>query len=204
MPLPYIIGAAVAYGAKKLYDHIAEDEVSSCDYPQRASWYKNTIVIGPKGSGKTTLAGLLVGEKIDDIQPTTEKTTVGSNISDYPGDEHCVDTDWADALKKTDCCLYVFDLKSYDDNVIYENHNYKKLVLWHIDLIDDWIKQKDDSNTQFIIIGTHSDTLEKEAPNRILNNIKSELNKRNKKIPIRAYNLLKMESEMLIKTIEKD
>ncbi|HZF71241.1 GTPase domain-containing protein [Sulfuricurvum sp.] len=217
MPLPYIIGAAVAYGAKKVYDHITKDDVPSSNYsPNVPSWNKKTIVIGPKGSGKTTLANLMADQKINDIQPTTERTTVGSYISDYPGYEHCVDTDWADAIQKTRCCLYVFDLKSYDDNIIYENHNYQKLVLWHIDLIHDWIKQKDDSNgtfgsdfssflrSQFIVIGTHSDTLEKEAPNRILNNIKSELKKRNKEISIRHYNLLEIESKKLIETIEKD
>lgn len=204
MPLPYILGAAGAYVVKKAYDYFTEDDTPS--YPQRPSWDKDTIVIGPKGSGKTTLANLLADQEIAVPHPTMEKTTVGSYISDYPGDEHCVDTDWADAIKETECCLYVFDLKSYDDNIIYENHHYQKLVLWHIDLVYDWIKQNDTRyrQSQFIVIGTHSDALENEAPNRILNNIKSELKKRNKEILMRPYNLLKIESETLINTIGRD
>jgi GTPase SAR1 family protein len=200
MPLPYILGAVGVYVAKKAYDYITEDDTPS--YPQRPSWDKDTIVIGPKGSGKTTLAYLLLADQaIDKIQPTVEKTTVGC-ISDYPGDEHCVDTDWADAIKKTTCCIYVFDLKSYDDNIIYENHNYQKLVLWHIDLIYDWIKNTNPYyQPEFIVIGTHSDTLEKEAPNRILSGIKSELKKRNKEITIQPCDLLKIKSETLINTI---
>jgi hypothetical protein len=154
----------------------------------------------------------LAEQKIDETQPTMEKTTVGSKISDYPGDEHCVNTEWAEAIKGRflDTCIYVFNLKSYDDNIIYENHNYQKLVLWHIDLIDDWIKQKNSasstvyfSQTHLIVIGTHSDELEAEAPNRILNEIRLELTKRSKDILIRQYDLKNMTTEKLIDTIIK-
>jgi GTPase SAR1 family protein len=203
--VPVLLGMGGAYIAKKAYDYFTEDDTeSSYDFPSRPTWYKNTIVIGPKGSGKTTLAYLLADQEIDETQPTVKKTTVGTCISDYPGDEHCVDTDWADAIKKTACCIYVFNLKSYDDGITYENHNYQKLVLWHIDLIYDWIKNtKPYYQPQFIVIGTHSDALEKEAPNRILNSIKLELKKRNKEISIQPHNLLDIKSETLINTIER-
>lgn len=216
MPLPYILAAVTVYGAKKIYDHITEDDVSSYTHTQTSSWNKQTIVIGPKGSGKTRLAHLLASQEnlLGAVhQPTIEKTTVGSYISDYPGDEHCVNTDWVDAIKKTTYCLYVFDLKNYDDNIIYENHEYKKLVLWHIDLIDDWIKQKGGNSCnpfatsycKLIVIGTHADSLEKEDdPKRILNGIKIELQKRNKNISMRAYDLLKIKSDKLINEIDKD
>ncbi len=202
MPLPYILGAAGVYLAKKAYDYITEDDTKDSYSYQKPSWDKNTIVIGPKGSGKTMLANLLADQEIDVLQPTMEKTTVGWCISDYPGDEHYVDTVWADAIKETECCLYVFDLKSYDDDIIYENYNYPKLVLWHIDLIYEWIKNTPQYHKpQFIVIGTHSDALTKEVSNRILSGIKSELNKRNKEISINAYDLLKTDSKTLIKTI---
>jgi GTPase SAR1 family protein len=198
MPLPYLIGAAAAYGAKKAYDYMMEDNAEPS-----YKWDKSTVVIGPKGSGKTTLAYLLTDQEIDETQPTVEKTTVGMCISDYPGDEHYVDTDWADAVKDAECCFYVFDLKSYNDNILYENHNYQKLVLWHIDLIYDWIKNSTRYyQPQFIVIGTHS--LEKEVTNRILNGIKSELKKRNKEISIQSYNLLTIKSKTLIDTIGRN
>ena len=200
---PIVIAASPIIVAKVAYDTLTED--TSVPPPKkRPSWDKPTIVIGPTGAGKTTLANLLANNKIVETLPTKDKTLVSRFIMDYPGQEDCINTEWAEAIKVNKHYLYVFNLKSYDDQIMYEDHNYQKLVLWHIDLIYDWIKNKDDHYlSKFIVIGTHSDELEEDATNRILNNIKLEFKKRRKEISTRAYNLVKMDPETLINNIER-
>ena len=171
----------IAYGAKKLYDQ-----------------FRGTIVIGPKGSGKTTLAHLLAKKELDGIGTTTTKNKIGDYIFDFPGDEHCVGTEWNEAIEKDPhYCMYVFNLENYNNDIVYEGYSYRQLVLWHINLIYDW-----NNRMNICVIGTHDDCVDNQIPNQISNDIKSELKKRGKEVTVKVCNLLSMDFDKLTTLIE--
>lgn len=135
---------------------------------------KKYCLIGPKYSGKTTLAYLMEDGKLkNDTESTEEKTNISNKCIDLPGTKAYISLEWEAAVKAQEYTLYIFDLKNFDDNIMYEGNNYEKTILFQLDMALDWTE-----NSKLIIIGTHLDKVGIELGHSISNKIKSKLQNR--------------------------
>jgi hypothetical protein len=162
---------------------------------------KNYCLIGPKYSGKTTLAHLMEnGKLINDTVSTEEKTKISRKCIDLPGTKAYISSEWEAAVKGQEYTLYVFDLKKFADNIMYEENNYQETILFQLDMVLDWTE-----NSKLIIIGTHLDKVGSELGHSISNEIKSKLLNRGRdsvKIVTGALNNVQS-AEKLIEAIKK-
>jgi energy-coupling factor transporter ATP-binding protein EcfA2 len=182
--LPFIVGAGVISLGVGIYKWLSEDDAVK-PYP----WFsEKTIIIGPTESGKSKLAEILANiDSRRDIPNQVGK----EKLNPCQGQEEYVNTEWQEAIKGAQNCIYVFNLKYYADNIAYEGYDYQQIILLHLDLIHDWICNSNSYYPKFIALGTYGNELETDIKiDSIVNEIKLKLKTRGKEtILLESLNL---------------
>gem|GEM_PF-2560601 len=173
MPIPIVgwaviaIGTAVAgYVAKNFFE---DDEPENTKFE-----YGSTILIGTQSSGKTNLANWLAYNELkEDSLPTNFGIDI-KEFLDYSGLHQDAQL-WEDEIKNKKNVFYLFDLEKFLNQINYADKKYNEIVINQISFLTEHLREKI-IDKKIIIIGTHSDKIEKEKTQEIIAELKKQIN----------------------------